>query len=79
MQRHLLQDTEVKSCMLVRLRPNDFSGPEASSSGYMTNENMLLQLRVFLPDRDPAHVQNLMGSFRCHYLSRCQISLKSVH
>ena len=36
--RHFPQDTDITRCMLVRLRRNDLSDPEASSSGYMTNK-----------------------------------------
>ena len=36
-------------------------------------------LRISDLDRDPDPAQNLLDSFKYHYLSRCQMSLKSVH
>ena len=70
-QRHFLQDTEVKRCMLVHLRPNDLRGPRASSSGPMTKTLCFWNWKSFSrisdpdrdPDSDPYHVKNVVGSF----------------
>ena len=89
--RHFLRDTDVKRYKVVRSLPNVFSNDAlASSSDHITNKlcswskkvrswNWKHFFRISDLDRDPNHVQNLMGSSQCHYLSFCQISWKSVH
>ena len=54
--------------MLVRLRSNDLSGLEASSTGYMTNKLCSWNWKYFSRISDLEHAQNSMGSFQCPYV-----------
>ena len=84
-RRHFLRETDVICCMVFHSCPNVLPNDAvASSRGHMTNNklhswNWKYFFRISDPNRDPDHVQNLVVSLQCHYLSCCQISSRSVH